>query len=234
MRDAVTNFVLMLTERDVTIPDAIEVYTGLTVGALRHIAFKDVGADRGMLKDLTDATHADGRSALLEVADMSERGQESGLQLALDLGVDQVVAAWRADFADALGSDGSPEYWPFLGSLAGSPLRLSSTPGDIAAAAEELSRTAGVSGVVLMPYRQKTYEASLLMKAASKAASVPILVAGGVSEGSQIECIARSGAWGFTMGGAVLNGRHRDPAFVDRKVAEILELCRKTPIAVSQ
>jgi hypothetical protein len=226
MSDAVTNFVLMLTERDVTIPDAVEVYSTLTVDSLRHIAFKDVGADQGMLKELTDAIHDDGRSALLEIADMSDHGQEAGLQLAMDLGVDKVVAVWRADFADSLRSDKSPEYWPFLGSLSGSPLKLESTSVEIAAMAEELSCTEGVTGVVLMPYRQETYDASLLLRETSKAAAVPVLVAGGVSETSQIECIARSGAWGFTMGSAVLSSRQHDSTLVDQRVTEILKQCQ--------
>ena len=92
------NFVLMLTEQDRTIPDAVDVYEKLLVDELRLIAFKDVGTDPHMARDLTEAAHADGRSVLLELADTSDAGQEAGCQLALDLGVepgDRNVAAER-------------------------------------------------------------------------------------------------------------------------------------------
>ncbi|MFE6040536.1 hypothetical protein [Streptomyces sp. NPDC056452] len=227
--DVAVNFVLMLTEKDVTIPDALEVYEKLAVDSLRNIAFKDVGADRQMVQDLTDAAHADGRSVLLELADMSDRGQEQGLQLGVDLGVDQVVARWRADFADALATEGAPEYWPFLGSLSGSPLVLDSTPDELAAQADELSRAGGVGGFVLMPYRQSAYDAVALLERASAAATVPVLVAGGVRDAEQIDDIAGAGGWGFTMGGAALAERHGDPESVSRRVADIMRLCEEVP-----
>ncbi|MEO3755214.1 hypothetical protein [Streptomyces sp. B6B3] len=229
MSDAATNFVLMLTERDVTIPDALEVYTRLAerdLHDLHHIAVKDVGADPGLLGDVTDAAHADGRSVLLEVADMSARGQEAGVQLAIDLGVEKVVATWREDFLDALKSDDAPQYWPFLGALSGSPLRLGSSAEELYALADELGRESGVGGVVLMPYRQEAHEPSQLLAAVTAAATAPVLVAGGVSETAQIERIARAGAWGFTMGSALLGDRQHDPASVGRRISDVLRACR--------
>ena len=61
------HFVLMLTERDVTIPDAMDVYQTVTGTGLRYVAFKDVGADHGMLGDLTGAAREDGLQTLLEI-----------------------------------------------------------------------------------------------------------------------------------------------------------------------
>jgi hypothetical protein len=224
------SFVLMLTEKDVTIPDALEVYENLAVDVLRNIAFKDVGVNRRTAQDLTDAAHADGRSVLLELADMSDRGQEQGFQLAMDLGVDRVVAGWRADFASTVAADGALEYWPFLGSLCGSPLVLDGTPDELAVQASELSGVAGVSGLVLMPYRQTAYDAVALVGRTSAAAAVPVLVAGGVRDAAQIDDIAGAGGWGFTMGGAALADRHADPASVSRRVAEVIRRCKETPV----
>ena len=220
-------FVLMLTEKDVTIPDAMKVYSRLTVDSLSHVAFKDVGADRHLARELTDAAHADGRSVLLELADLSEAGQDKGLQLAIDAGVDRVVGAWRVDFARALMSDTALEYWPFVGSMSGSPLVLDSTPGELAAIVAEVSGTRGVSGVVLMPYRQTAFAAEVLLESTAAAATAPFLVAGGVRHASQISAITRAGAWGFTMGGAVLADRADDPESVTRHIAAVMQLCLK-------
>jgi hypothetical protein len=230
---AAINFVLMLTERDSTIPDAVEVYNRIkdTSDSLDHIAFKDVGADPAMLVKLTDAIHEDGRLAVLEIADMSDRGQEEGMRLALTLGVDKVVGRWSERSADLLGAAaGSPEYWPFLGCLDSNPLMLRSSPDELAAMAAELSSTEGVHGVVLMPYRQQTYDPSVLLERTSLAAAVPLLVAGGVSGRAQIECIAQTGAWGFTIGSAVLSARQDDPVSVNRRIGEVLMLCREMSV----
>ncbi|GGV80408.1 4-hydroxythreonine-4-phosphate dehydrogenase [Streptomyces gelaticus] len=221
------NFVLMLTEKDRTIPDAVDVYEKLSVDELRIIAFKDVDTDPHMARDLTEAAHADGRSVLLELADTSEAGQERGCQLALDLGVDRVVGTWRPSAAEAFAGSGKPEYWPFVGSMSGNPLVLDSSPDELAAEAERLSATHGVAGLVLMPYRQNSYDPVLLMERTAAAATVPFLIAGGVRDAAQITDIAAAGAWGFTMGGAALADRHDDPVSVTKRVSEIMRISRQ-------
>ncbi|WP_434444292.1 hypothetical protein [Lentzea sp. E54] len=209
-----------------TIPDAVDVYEKLSVDELRNIAFKDVGIDPHMARDLTEAAHADGRSVLLELADMSDAGQERGYRFALDLGVDRVIGAWRPEVAQEFAGSGKPEYWPFVGSLSGSPLVLASSPDELAAEAESLSATDGVRGLCLMPYRQSSYDPVLLMKRTAAAATVPFVIAGGVRGAEQITDIAGAGAWGFTMGGAALADRHDDPASVTERVSEIIRISR--------
>ncbi|GAA2909489.1 hypothetical protein Acy02nite_89060 [Actinoplanes cyaneus] len=221
------NFVLMLTERDVTIPDALQVYRDLVADELRTIAVKDVGADPEMIRELTRAAHEDGRSVLLELADMSEKGQERGYELALDLGVDQVVGAWSPRAAEALSGPGAPQYWPFAGQMSGSPLVLTGTPEQLSADARRLSAAPAVAGLVLMPYRQSTYPPRELLRQTVDASGVPVLVAGGVRGAEQIADIAAAGAWGFTMGGAALADRHDDPKSVSERVNEVLRLCRE-------
>jgi len=78
-----------------------------------------------------------------------------------------------------------------------------------------------------MPYRQQAYDPADLLHRVTSVATVPVLVAGAVSTAAQIEAIARAGAWGFTMGSALLAGRRDDPAGVARRVGEKLALCRE-------
>jgi hypothetical protein len=220
------HFVLMLTERDVTIPDAMDVYQTVTGTGLRYVAFKDVGADHGMLGDLTGAAREDGLQTLLEIADVTEAGQDAGVDLALQLDVDIVVGTWRPESAAALGSGGQPAYFPFVGSISGSPLQMHGGLADLAADVSELAANAGVAGAVLMPYRQKEHSPGELMSGVIRAADLPILVAGGVESSEQIVAIERAGAWGFTMGGGALQHRHEDAEGVRRKVLETLALCQ--------
>jgi hypothetical protein len=206
------------------------VYEKLDVDGLKHVAFKDVGVDRNVARDLTDAAHADGRTVLLELADLTDRGQEQGMRLAADLGVDRVVARWRADFAEMAATNSTLEYWPFVGTLSGSPLQLAGTPAELSQQAKELSGHAGVDGLVLMPYRQRAYDPATLLACTTEAADVPVLVAGGVRGAQQIGEIRTAGGWGFTIGGAALADRHVDPASVSRRTAEILRLCQPVPV----
>ncbi len=220
------HFILMLTERDVTIPDAIEVYETVTGTGLHYVAFKDVGADRGMLEDLTAAVNEDGLLTLLEIADVTEAGQDAGVDLALQLGVDIIVGTWRPESAAVIESVKQSAYFPFLGSLSGSPLQLQGSPADLAAQMSELAANAGVAGAVLMPYRQKEHSPDELMPSVIRAADLPILIAGGVESSEQIMAIDRAGAWGFTMGAGALKLRHEDAGSVRRKVLETLSLCQ--------
>ena len=105
---------------------------------------------------------------------------------------------------------------------------LDSSPDELAAEAQRLSTTDGVAGMVLLPYRQTSYDPVLLMeRTASAAATLPLLIAGGVRDAAQITDIAAAGAWGFTMGGAALADRHDDPASVTERVSEIMRLARQ-------
>ncbi len=233
------HFVLMLTERDITIPDAFKVYSRLKEEQdLHYVAFKDVGADRHQLQELTEAIHADRRAALLEIADVSERGQHAGFQLAVDLGVDSVIGVWRPEIVRVLAHSNAPNYWPFVGELRGSPLQLQSTPQELREEVVAISPSPGVAGLVLMPYRQQTHDPQVLLDAVCRVSSLPVLVAGGVSHTGQVRSIHRAGAWGFTMGGAILRDRYHDPDSVERLVHETLEICRTVganlPIAAGE
>lgn len=227
------HFILMLTERDVTIPDAMEVYQAVAGTGLGYVAFKDVGADRGMLEDITAAAHEDGLLTLFEIADVSEAGQDAGVDLALQLGVDIIVGMWRPQSAAAIGATGHCVYFPFLGSLSGSPLRLRGSPAELGAHISELAANATVAGAVLMAYRQEEHSPDELMSRVIQAADLPVIIAGGVGSGEQIKAIGSAGAWGFTMGSEVLRRRYEDPGSVRRKVLETLSLCRSLEPASS-
>lgn len=220
-------FMLMLTERDVTIPDAIKVYGTVAGTGLRYVAVKDVGADRAMLEDLIAAVHEDGLLTMFEVADVTDAGQDAGVELALQLGVDIIVGTWRPRSAAAIASARQSAYFPFLGSLSGSPLQLRGSPASLSAHMSELAENPGVAGAVLMPYRQQEHSPGELMTSVIQAADLPVLIAGGIKSGEQVMAVGRAGAWGFTMGSEALKHRHEDPGGVRRKVLETLSLCQR-------
>lgn len=211
-------FVLMLTEQDVTIPDAVAVYEDVRTSDFGHLGFKDVGADADALRHLTSRAHEDGRRVLLELADTSFEGQRRGYDLARSLGVDSVVGTWDPHVADSFADAGSLNYWPFVGQMAGSPLELVSDADELEHLAVEIAAHPATAGMVLMPYRQQRVEPTSLLESVTEASTRPVLVAGGVSRADQIADLADVGVWGFTMGSAVLKDRHDDPTSVARAI----------------
>ncbi len=65
----------------------------------------------------------------------------------------------------------------------------------------------GVHGVDLLAYRHQTVDPLELTRAVADAiGEFPLVAAGSVVRQEQIEGLARAGAWGFTIGGAVFDG----------------------------
>jgi hypothetical protein len=65
------------------------------------------------------------------------------------------------------------------------------------------SATPGIHGLDLLAYRHASADPVSLIRAVVAAASGPVIVAGSVASLRQISDIARAGAWGFTIGGAI-------------------------------
>jgi hypothetical protein len=219
------NLIMMLTESDKTIPDAEQVYSSFRhVADLEYVAFKDVGAEETQLHDLTKQIRADGRKVVLEVADLSVSGQEKGLNMAMAIGVDAMISAWTTATAKSL-AGASIEFWPFLGSLEGSPLRLRSTPAEVGADARQLAETGTAGAMVLMPYRQNAHSPSRLLREAADHGNAPLVVAGGVSEPEQFDELRQHNVWGVSIGGSILKDRSEQPASVLDRLGSALSMC---------
>jgi hypothetical protein len=65
----------------------------------------------------------------------------------------------------------------------------------------------GSQSVDLLTYRHPTADAHALTAAVVAASSGPVIAAGSVVGAAQIGTLAAAGAWGFTIGGAIFEGR---------------------------
>ena len=61
------DFVFMLTRDDVTVADAVELVAVARSAGVRHIGFKDIGADAATLTRLAAAIRDSGASVWMEV-----------------------------------------------------------------------------------------------------------------------------------------------------------------------
>src|SRR5262249_8546673 len=78
---------------------------------------------------------------------------------------------------------------------------------DIARHAADLTERPDVDGLDLLAYRHRSVPPDDLARAVVAAARGPVIVAGSIDGEERIRAMAKAGAWAFTIGGAVFDGR---------------------------
>lgn len=201
-------FIFMLTHHDQTIPNALAVYDEIHDLPLRYVGFKDVGVPNETLRELTSRMHADGRQVMLEVVSERVEDELRSVAAAAEIGVDWVLGGTHPDEAlAALAAAGANvRYCPFPGRVIGHPSLLRGTIEEIAASAQDLTARDGVFGLDLLAYRFDG-DVEALVAAVVAASSGPVIAAGSVDSVERIRTLGRLGVWGFTIGGAVFEGR---------------------------
>jgi hypothetical protein len=203
----VIEFIFMLTRDDVTVDDAADVLAGLRDSGLRYVGFKDVGPPPSVLREVTDAAHEAGMEVMLEVVSTRVGEEVRSLRAASHIGVDWVLGGTHPTKGIELLADTGIRYCPFPGTIAGHPSVLTGDIDEIAAHAAELTAMDGVHGVDLLAYRHATADPVALTRAVVEAADGPVIAAGSVATLEQISDLEAAGAWGFTIGGAIFDGR---------------------------
>lgn len=200
-------FIFMLTHEDRTVPNAEQVLADVAGTGLALVGCKDVGATPERLRDLVARAHDDGLEMMLEVVSTSRDDELASVRAAADAGFDWVLGGTHAADAAALLAGTGIRYCPFPGTIVGHPSVLQGEIDEIARSAAELTALDGVHGVDLLAYRHPTADVGALTAAVVAASSGPVIAAGSVVEPAQIATLAAAGAWGFTIGGAIFEGR---------------------------
>jgi hypothetical protein len=215
-------FIFMLTQHDRTVGDALAVYEELRGSGLRYIGFKDIGVPAGVLHDVCVKAQKDGLEVMLEVVSTSQEDELRSLAAAAEIGVDWVLGGTHpAEGASVLA--GSPaKYCPFPGRVTGHPSVLEGEIAEIAGSAREITALDGVHGLDLLAYRHATADIAELTRAVVAASAGPVIAAGSVASVAQVQTLAAAGAWGFTIGSAIFEGRLPGGPSVAGQVREVL------------
>jgi hypothetical protein len=201
-----SEFIFMLTHNDSTVDNALEVLEQVKSTGLRHIGFKDVGATAARQRELADAAHAAGLTVYLEIVSVDKADELNSIDSAIAAGVDWILGGkFAADAVAKLAGTGI-KFAPFPGRIVGHPSALEGTIEEIAAHAAQLTSMDGVDGVDLLAYRHTSVDVLELTAAVVKASHGPVVAAGSVVSEEQIRELAKAGAWGFTIGGAIFDG----------------------------
>ena len=225
-------FIFMLTRNDQTVPDAMAVYDQLRDSELRYVGFKDIGLPAAELRALAAEMRADGREVFLEVVSEHAADELRSVEAALDIGVDWLLGGTHPDEALAIldqvgppGTPGRPRYCPFPGTIVGHPSILQGTSESITASARELTARPGVDGLDLLAYRWDG-DVPALVRSVVDASAGPVIAAGSVDSAKRIDDLAAAGAWAFTIGGAIFDGRLPVDPSIRAQVDHALELAR--------
>jgi hypothetical protein len=231
-------FVFMLTHHDRTVDDPARVYEQVRGSGLRYVGFKDIGASLAQLRDVCERAHADGLEVMLEVVSTTREEELRSVAAAAEIGVDWLLGGTHPeDGLEVLNKSGGgagetggagdagrsrPKYCPFPGTVVGHPSILRGDIAQIAESARRMTTLDGVFGLDLLAYRHETADAAELTRAVVQAASGPVIAAGSVASTAQITALDQAGAWGFTIGGAIFEGRLPGGPSVAGQVAEVL------------
>ncbi len=216
-------FIFMLTRDDVTVADARDVLAEVRDAGLRYVGFKDIGPAPEELRRVTADAHAAGMEVMLEVVSTSREDELRSLRAALDIGVDWVLGGTNAQDGAAVMAGAGVRYCPFPGTVTGHPSVLSGEIPEIATDAARLTALDGVHGVDLLAYRHRTADVAALTRAVADAIDGPVIAAGSVATLEQIGVLAQAGAWGFTIGSAIFEGRLPGGPSVAGQVRAVLE-----------
>lgn len=200
-------FIFMLTRNDRTVEDAsAQLQTALGLG-VRHIGFKDIGLPIAQLKALNAAIKAGGATSYLEVVSLDRDSEIASAKAALDIGVDVLLGGTRAEDVLPVIAGSPIEYYPFPGRIVGHPSVLEGSIEEIVASAKALTARDGVHGLDLLAYRSKG-DIPALMRAVCAAVPKPVFIAGSIDTPERIAIVKESGAAGFTIGTAALDGKY--------------------------
>jgi hypothetical protein len=201
------------------------VYDELRESGLRYVGFKDIGLPVPELRALADAIRADGREVMLEVVSEDPADELRSIHAALEIGVDWLLGGTHPDEALAVLADAAPErpirYCPFPGRVIGHPSLLRGTIEEIAGDARALTARPGVHGLDLLAYRFDG-DVEALTRAVRDASAGPVIAAGSVDSLERIAALREIGVWGFTIGGAIFEGRFQGAPSIRAQVDTVL------------
>ena len=220
----------MLTRNDSTVENALDLVEIARALGLRHIGFKDVGADAPMLMRLTAAIRAAGASPWMEVVATSREAELRSVALGRALGVDLLMGGVHVEEALRI-LDGSPtRYLPFAGKPSGHPTRLGGSAAEVEAQCRTFAAM-GCAGVDILAYRATEAEPLDLVAACRRGFGEKgvVVAAGSVNGAERIASIRAAGADAFTIGTAAIEGSYAPGSGPLRAQLEaVLADCRAT------
>jgi hypothetical protein len=222
------DFVFMLTRNDATVENALDLVEIARELGLRHIGFKDVGAEAPMLSRLTTAIRAAGASPWMEVVATTREAELRSVALGRDLGVDLLMGGVHVEEALRILKGSATRYLPFAGKPSGHPTRLAGSAAEVEAQCRAFAAV-GCAGVDILAYRATEAEPLDLVAACRRGFlnQGAVVVAGSVNSAERVNAVRAAGADAFTIGTAAIECAYAPGVgSVAGQLTAVLEDCR--------
>jgi hypothetical protein len=199
----------MLTRNDATVENALDFVEIARPLGLKHIGFKDVGADSGLLRRLTAAIREAGASPWMEIVATTREAELRGVELGRELGVAMLMGGVHVEEALKILDGSATRYLPFAGAPSGHPTRLGGSAPEVEAQCRAFARQ-GCAGVDILAYRATEAEPLDLVAACRRGLldQGAVVVAGSVNSAERIAAVRAAGADAFTIGTAAIDGSY--------------------------
>ena len=196
------NLIVMLTNNDVTVENALRLFEELKDLPVQYWGFKDVGLAPEQMTELVGLMKAAGKTTFLEVVKYTEDEGLGAAELALECSVDYLTGTIFHDSILQLVKDEDIKYFPFFGNIHGHPVVLDGQVDDIVRHGRELVDK-GVDGLDLVAYRYRDEEniGDLISRCVAEL-NVPLISAGSINSWTRLEDTKSHGFWAFTIGSA--------------------------------
>ncbi|MGX5849192.1 4-hydroxythreonine-4-phosphate dehydrogenase [Mesorhizobium sp. PL10] len=222
-----SRFIFMLTQNDVTVPDARAVFEEVADLPIPFVGFKDIGLPVPELKALAESIRSNGPEVMLEVVSQTKDDELRSIRAGLEIGVDYILGGTHAYEATEILAGSGIKYMPFPGTIVGHPSKLTGEPEEIVASARALCAREGVAGLDLLAYRFNGDVETLITDVVA-GVDLPLIVAGSIASVEQIRTVSGLGAWGFTVGGAVFERAFAGERTLRGQLQTILDAAGKT------
>ena len=220
------NLIVMLTNHDVTVNNAREVFETCCDLPVQHWGFKDVGLPEDQMKALAKRMKECGKTTYLEVVTYTEESCLKGAQLAIECGFDYLMGTLYYPSVGQLFQGTHTKYLPFCGHVWGSPSILGDSIEGIIDSAARLSDQKGVAGIDLLAYRYQE-DAPGLIRQYMKQISIPTVIAGSIDSTARLDFMKEVEPWGFTIGSALFAGKYKVGGTVRENIIAVTDYLSK-------
>lgn len=210
------DLIIMLTNNDITVSNAAEVFESCKDLPAKKWGFKDVGLPKEEMIALAKAMKEAGKETYIEVVTYTEEGCLEGAKLAYECGFDYLTGTLPFDSVFTYAKEHGLKYFPFCGNVGGSPVVLTGTIEEVVASAKECIKK-GATGIDLTAYRYTDGDPLTLTKAVVDAIGADkVCIAGSIGNKERMDAMEEAGVAEYTMGSALFNANFvKDGTFRD-------------------
>lgn len=209
-----SQLIVMLTNNDKTVKDAIGVFDLSKDLPVQFWGFKNIGLRIEQMKQLVKNMKDAEKTTFLEVVSYTEDECMKAAKLAVECNFDYLMGTLFYNSVFNFLKDKPIKYSPFCGKVSGSPSILEGTIDEIVNDAKNMQKK-GVDAFDILAYRYVGDPEELAEKFI-QAIDIPVIIAGSINSYERLDKINELNPWGFTMGTALFKKNFdKDGTFKD-------------------